>query len=105
MALLRVYFLKVFANKTYGMTAIVSNIKQRKRTAFHHTCHREIGFVMHQNVWLAESSPAHALWRHDRDINHQNKVFLSIFQGWLAMFMEEHWTSKHNINGMQNMPI
>ena len=35
-------------------------------------------FVMLWNVWLAESSHAPALWRHDRNVDDQNMVVLPI---------------------------
>ena len=61
------------------------------------------GVVIHRNVWLAEHSPAHALWCHDREVNDQNMVFLSIFQGQLAMLLEENFTSKPNVNAMKSI--
>ena len=44
---------------------------------------------MYRNVWLAESSRAAALWRHDQDISHQNMVPLSIFQARLAYLQKK----------------
>ena len=60
---------------------------------------------MHHNIWFVESSHTPALWRHDQDSNHENMVFLLIFQGRLAMFMEENSTSKCNVDLRKSMSI
>ena len=39
------------------------------------------------------------------DINHQNMVFLSIFQEILALFSEEILISKRSVNMMNSMPV
>ena len=54
-------------------------------------------------VWLAESSHAPALWRHDHNIYDQNMVVLPIIVGWLAMLTEENLPSKYNVNEMKSM--
>ena len=55
----------------------------------HRVCLADDSFIIHRNVWLAQSASAPALWYNDWDVNHQNMVFLSICQGWIAMFTEE----------------
>ena len=59
---------------------------------------------MHGKVWLAESSLAPALWRHDWDVSLQNMMLLSIFQVRLNMFMEDNLTWKRNVNVTKSMP-
>ena len=46
--------------------------------------------VMLNNVWLAESSRAPALWRRDHNVDDQNMVVLPIVGGPLVMFREEN---------------
>ena len=55
------------------------------------------------NVWLAESSRAPALWRHDHNVGDQNMVVFPIVGGRLAMFTEENLASKYNVNEMKSM--
>ena len=64
--------------------------------------HRHV-VVMFCNVWLAESSSALALWRHDHNVDDQNMVFLPIVGGRLAMFTEGNLTSKYNVNEMKSL--
>ena len=59
--------------------------------------------VMNRNIWFAESSHAYALWRHDWDINNQIMAILPIFQGQLAIFVEENVALNHNANGMKSV--
>ena len=49
--------------------------------------------VMVCNIWLAESSHAPALWRHDHNVDDQNMTVLSIVVGRLAMLTEENLSS------------
>ena len=45
------------------------------------------------DVWLAESSRASTLWRHDHNFDDQNMMVLPIVGGWLAMLTEENLPS------------
>ena len=55
------------------------------------------------NVWLAESSHAPALWRHDHNVGDQNMVVLPIIWGRLAMITEENSPLKYNVDEMKSM--
>ena len=59
--------------------------------------------VMLCNVWLAESSRAPALWRHDHNLHDQNMVVLPILGCQVAILMEENLPSKCNVNDMKSM--
>ena len=59
--------------------------------------------VMLCNVWLAESSRAPVLWRHDHNVDDQNMVVLPIIGGQLAMLTEEKLPSKYNADEMISM--
>ena len=59
--------------------------------------------VMLCNVWLAESSRAPALWRHDHNVDDQTVVVLLIVGGRLAMLTEENLTSKYIVNEMKSI--
>ena len=53
--------------------------------------------------WLAESSRAPALWRHDHNVDDQNMVVFPIVGGRLAMLTEENLPSKYNVDEMKSM--
>ena len=55
------------------------------------------------NVWLAESSRAPALWRHDHNDDDQNMVVLPIVGGRLAMLMEDNLPLNYSVNEMKSM--
>ena len=60
--------------------------------------------VMLCNMWLAESSRAPALWRHDHNVGDQNMVVLPIVgvdSPWLLT--EENLPPKYNVNEMKSM--
>ena len=57
--------------------------------------------VMLCNVWLAESSRAPTLWRHDNNVDDQNMVVLPIVVGRIAMITEENLPSGYNVNEMK----
>ena len=59
--------------------------------------------VMICNLWLAESSRAPALWRHDHNADDQNKAVLPMVGGRLAMLTEENAASKYNVSEMKSM--
>ena len=58
---------------------------------------------MFYDVWLAESSRAPALWRHDHNVGDQNMVVLPIVGGRLALLTEENSPSKYNVDEMKSM--
>ena len=53
------------------------------------------------NVWLAESSRAPALWRHDHNVGDQNMVVLPIVG--VDLLTEENSPSKYNVDEMKSM--
>ena len=55
------------------------------------------------NVWLAESSRAPVLWRHDHNLDDQNMVVLPIVGVRFAKLTEENLLSKYNVNDMKSM--
>ena len=61
--------------------------------------------VMNHSARFAESSRAPALWRHYWDVNNQNMAMLLIFQGRLAMFMEQISALNHYVNMTKSISI
>ena len=59
--------------------------------------------VMLYNVWLAESSRAPALWRHDHNVEDQNMVVVPIVESRLAMLTKENLPSKYNVDEIKSM--
>ena len=104
MAFPRVYFsIFVDENSRYSRhhSAMASIATDGHETIIGQCCHasqRFIGLITHilsiERPHWSKSSRAPALWRHDRDVNNQNMVVLSIFQGQLAMFTEENFGTK-----------
>ena len=57
------------------------------------------------NVWLAESSRAPTLWRHDHNVDDQNMAVFPIVGGRLAMLTEENVLSIYNVYKMKDLQI
>ena len=57
------------------------------------------------NMWLAESSRAPALWRHDNNVDDQNMAVLPIVGGRLAKLTEENLPSKCTADEMKSTYI
>ena len=92
-------FLKFLPIQLQRMTTSASITKAHNRG--HEPINSSLG--IHQNVWLTESSCAPVLWHHHWDFNHQNKLFLLIFQGQLGMLLGRKSDIKTKCNVTKSM--